>query len=156
MSSSHTLHIGLFGANGHQLRPGLSGNTRVVALAGLPGEGLDPSIRAYDSLDELIADPDVEPVKIIRAWSKPPCAFSAAKLDEILAAAAASGRAFREMAADPSSLVAPIQAIRRLVDDGTLGTIVHVQAHKSYPWHDRRPPDQAVDVADSQASNRRA
>ena len=33
----------------------------------------------------------------------------------------------------------------RLVDQGTLGTIVHVQAQKSYPWHDRRPQDTAVD-----------
>ena len=164
MPSNQPLHIGLFGTNGHQLRPDLSGNARVVAVAGSPAEGLDPSIRAYGSLDELLADSEVDlislcaPRRIEQAdqairclhagkhvLAEKPCAFSAAKLDEILAAAAASGRAFREMAAGPSSLAAPVQAIRRLVDDGTLGTIVHVQAHKSYPWHNRRPQDIAVD-----------
>ncbi len=64
MSSNHTLHIGLFGANGHQLCPALSGNTRVVAVAGLPTEGLDPSIRAYGSLDELLADPEVDLISL--------------------------------------------------------------------------------------------
>ena len=58
MLGNRVLHIGIFGANRRQLRPGLSGNARVVAVAGYPAEGLDPSIRAYGNLDELLADPE--------------------------------------------------------------------------------------------------
>jgi len=156
------IHIGLYGTNGHQLSPHLAGRARVVAVADYPSEGLNPPIRAYQGLEDLLADPEVNLVSLcstrrieqadhaiqcLRAGkhvlAEKPCAFTTNKLDEILTTAAVTGRAFREMAA--SELALPLQAIRRLVDKGTLGTIVHVQAHKSYPWHERRPQETAVD-----------
>jgi predicted dehydrogenase len=170
-NEQQVIRVGLYGTNGHQLPLGLSvpSGARVVAVADYPGDRLDAEevgrvVRSYDTLEALLADPEVDLVSLCSArrieqadqaiqclragkhvLAEKPCAFTEAKLDQILAAAARSGRQFREMAASTSSLPPPIQAIRRLVDDGTLGTIVHVQAHKSYPWHDRRPQETAVD-----------
>jgi predicted dehydrogenase len=156
------LHIGLYGTNGHQLPLDLPVRARVVAVADYPTSGLPESVRAYADLDEMLADPDIDLVSLCSArridqaghaiqalragkhvLAEKPCAFSAQTLDVILGVAAETGREFREMAA--SELAPPLQAIRRLVDEGTLGTVVHVQAHKSYPWHDRRPQETAVD-----------
>jgi predicted dehydrogenase len=158
----NTIRIGLYGTKGHQLPLSLPERARVVAVADYPTDDLDEGIRAYESLDALLADPEVDLVSLCSArridqadqairclragkhvLAEKPCAFTAQKLGEILDAAQASGRHFREMAA--SELAPPLQAIRRLVDDGALGTIVHVLAHKSYPWHSRRPQDTAVD-----------
>ena len=159
-----SIRIGLFGTNGHQLPLDLPPRARVVAVADYtlpePREG----IRVYDALDDLLSDPEVDLVSLCSArrveqaehamhclragkhvLAEKPCAFDAGTLDQILDTAGSCGRAFREMAASVSNLVPQIQAIRRLVDDGVLGTVVHVQAHKSYPWHDRRPQDIAVD-----------
>jgi predicted dehydrogenase len=160
--SASAIHIGLYGTNGHQLPLDLPPRARVVAVAQYPTAGLDPSIRVYDSLAAMLNDPEIDLVSLCSArrieqaqhaiqclragkhvLAEKPCAFSAAELDAILETAAKTGRSFREMAA--SELAPPLQAIRRLVDDGVLGTIVHVQAHKSYPWHNRRPQDAAVD-----------
>jgi predicted dehydrogenase len=168
-NNNHIIRIGLYGTNGHQLPLSLGGYARVVAVADYPSEQLEmakpaQAIRAYDSLQDLLADPEVDLVSLCSArrieqadhaiqclragkhvLAEKPCAFTPAKLDEILAQAERSGRQFREMAATNSSLPPPIQAIRRLVDAGALGEVVHVLAHKSYPWHDRRPVDIAVD-----------
>jgi predicted dehydrogenase len=168
-NDGQVIRIGLYGTNGHQLPLTLGGWARVVAVAGQATgelEMADPgqAIRAYDSLQDLLADPEIDLVSLCSArrieqadhaiqclragkhvLAEKPCAFTAARLDDILAEAKCSRRQFREMAASNSSLPSPIQAIRRLVDAGALGTIVHVLAHKSYPWHDRRPEDIAVD-----------
>ena len=162
------IRVGLYGTNGHQLPLSLSGYARVVAVADYPQERLDVveadrAMRSYDSLEALLANPEVDLVSLCAArrieqadqaiqclragkhvLAEKPCAFTEAKLDEILAEAERSRLQFREMAG-ASSLAPPVQAIRRLVDEGALGTIVHVQAHKSYPWHDRRPQETAVD-----------
>jgi predicted dehydrogenase len=157
-----TIRIGLFGTNGHQLRLDLPPRARVVAVADYALPEPKDDIRVYDTLEELLADPGVDLVSLcsarrveqadhaIRALragkhvlAEKPCAFDASTLDRILETARSCGREFREMAA--SELVPPLQAIRRLVDEGVLGTIVHVQAHKSYPWHDGRPQEIEVD-----------
>jgi predicted dehydrogenase len=156
------IRIGLYGTNGHQLPLKLPPRARVVAVADYPTEKLDPSVRIYENLSGLLADPEIDLVSLCSArrveqadqairclWAgkhvlaEKPCAFTASKLDDIVIAAAATGCAFREMAA--SELAFPLQAIRRLVDQGALGTIIHIQAQKSYPWHDRRPQDTGVD-----------
>jgi len=156
------IRIGLYGTNGHQLPLELPCRAQIVAVADYPDDTLSPGVRSCASLDELIAAPDIDLISLCSArridqeehairclrggkhvLAEKPCAFSAAGLDRILVEAASAQRAFREMAA--SELAPPIQAIRRLVDAGALGTIVHVHALKSYPWHDRRPQDAAVD-----------
>ena len=162
ISDTPQIRIGLYGANGHQLSAELEGRARVAAAAQVPPERLRPGIRVYPELDDLIADPEIDLISLCsprrieqeehairclrggkHVLAEKPCAFDAGGLDRILAAAQEAGRAFREMAA--SELNPPLQAIRRLVERGALGEIVHVQAHKSYPWHDRRPQETAVD-----------
>ena len=156
------IRIGLYGANGHQLPAALEGRAQVVAAALVPAERLAPGVRVYAGLDGLVADPEIDLISLCsprrieqeehairclrggkHVLAEKPCAFDAEGLDRILTAAEGAGRQFREMAA--SELAPPLQAIRRLVDDGALGEIVHVQAHKSYPWHDRRPQETSVD-----------
>jgi len=159
-----TIRIGLHGTNGHQLPLALPGTVRarIVAVADYPAAGLPEGVRAYPTLGAMLADPQVdlvslcsarrieqaeEAIRCLRAGkhvlAEKPCAFDAGTLDRIVETARQCGKAFREMAA--SELAPPLQAIRRLVNAGELGTIVHAQAHKSYPWHDRRPQDGAVD-----------
>ncbi len=161
----NTIRIGLYGANGHQLpfdeqaRP--CERARVVAVADYARD-VPEDIRRCDGLEALLADPEVDLISLCSArrieqaqqavqcleagkhvLAEKPCAFDVETLEEILNAARRCGRAFREMAA--TELTPPVQAIRRLVDGGALGTVVHAQAHKSYPWHLRRPQDSAVD-----------
>ena len=157
------IRVGLYGTNGHQLPLELPCRARVVAVAGYDrpvGEG----VRVHDSLQALLADPQVDLVSLCsprridqaryaiqcleagkHVLAEKPCAFDTQSLDYILAAVRRTGCAFREMAASNSDLTLPVQAIRRLVDHGALGTIVHVLVHKSYPWHDGRPQETAVD-----------
>lgn len=162
------IRIGLYGTQYHQLPARLPETVRARVVAAVFPEGsparagLPPDVRQPGTLDALIADPEIdlvslcsprrdaqaeEAVRCLRAGkhvlAEKPCAFDAPALERILAAARESGRQFREMAA--SELHPHVQAIRRLVDSGALGTVVHVQAHKSYPWTGRRPQDIGVD-----------
>ena len=158
-----TIRVGLYGTNGHQLPFQLPEQARVVAVSDYARE-VPKETRVYDDLNTMLGDPDIDLVSLCSArradqaqqaiqclkagkhvLAEKPCAFDAHTLDQIITTARQVGREFREMAASNSDLKLPIQAIRRLVDDGTLGTIVHVQAHKSYPWHDRRPQDINID-----------
>jgi len=156
------IRIGLYGTNAHQLPLHPCPRARVVAVADYPTKELDPEIRVYGTLKDMLADPEIDLVSLCSArrveqaghamqcleagkhvLAEKPCAFDVETLEKILATARRHNRQFREMAA--SELAPPLQAIRMLVDAGTLGTIVHVQAQKSYPWHDRRPQDPTID-----------
>ena len=162
--SKKPIRIGLYGTNGHQLPLTLPPHAQVVAVADYPAAGLDASIRVHDNLQHMLSDPDIDLVSLCsvrrieqaeqtilclqagkHVLAEKPCAFTVAELDRILAAAQKAGREFRAMAASNSNLAPSVQAIRKLVDQGVLGTITHVQAQKSYPWHDRRPQETAVD-----------
>jgi len=168
------IHIGLFGTNGHQLPLILPDNIRaqVVAVADYPKAALDEQLGAhtqarkalkeYLTLTGLLADPDVDLIALCsprrseqaahallclkagkHVLAEKPGAFTDEELDRLLDTAQRAGKQFREMA--DTMLELPIQAIRQLVDGGQLGTVVHVQAHKSYPWHDARPQDLETD-----------
>jgi predicted dehydrogenase len=161
------VRIGLLGWNGHQLPWVLPAAVRARVIGAVRDEAQGArawpdGVRRYADLDGLLADPEIDLVSLCSArrldqaaqalrcfaagkhvLAEKPCAFDVATLETLLAAARRSGRRLFEMAA--SELAPALQAIRRLVADGTLGEIVHVQAHKSYPWHARRPADEAVD-----------
>lgn len=165
--NSHVIQIGLYGFNGHQLHVDLPENVRarVAGAATGPGESereFPEGVKVFPHLDAMISDPEIDLVSLCSArrqdqaeeairclkagkhvLAEKPCAFDTATLERILKTAEENNRVFREMAA--SELHPSIQAIRRQVESGALGTIVHVQAHKSYPWHDRRPQDMGVD-----------
>ncbi len=162
-----SIKIGLYGFNGHQLKVDLPEHVRarVIAAATGPGDGereFSDTVRVYPGLDTMAADPEIDLISLCSArredqaddaircltagkhvLAEKPCAFDTDTFERILKAADEHSQVFREMAA--SELHPSIQAIRRQVDSGALGTIVHVQAHKSYPWHDRRPQDIGVD-----------
>lgn len=123
---------------------------------------LHQGIRSYGSLDELLADKEIELVSLcsprradqardaiacLRAgkhvYAEKPAALSEADLDEILRVAAENGREFHEMA---GTIFTPeLLAIREVVRSGKLGTIVQVFAQKSYPFFRGRPKEEAID-----------
>jgi len=163
--------VGLYGTNGHQIHGQLADHplARLVATAAFDRSALpeplraDRAVRHYGTLEEMLADPAVELVSLcsprrrdqaaeaircLRAgkhvYAEKPCAMAEGDLDAILAAVAETGRQFREMANGVAE-TQPFLAMRRVVEAGTIGTVVQVLAQKSYPWHDRRPQDEDVD-----------
>lgn len=166
-----TIAIGLYGTNGHQIHNELADGARgrVVATAAFDRSALpealrsDESIRHYTTLEELLADAEVdlvslcsprrrdqaeESIRCLRAgkhvYAEKPCAVTEEDLDAILAAVAETGCEFREMANGVAE-TQPFLAMRRVVEAGTIGTVVQVLAQKSYPYHDGRPQDEDVD-----------
>lgn len=165
------VRVALYGDNGHQIHDLLATRqqqARLTAIAAFPRERLppalrrDPAVREHATLDDLLADPQVDLVSLcspcrrrqagdaIRAlragkhvYAEKPCAFTEPELDAILAAAQTAGRMFREMAG--TAFEQPYLAMRGVVQSGCLGRIVQVIAEKSYPYHDRRPQDEDVD-----------
>jgi predicted dehydrogenase len=168
------LNIGLYGINGHQVPAKLpeSIRARVAAVAGYPSERLDEAfgadsperkaVKEYATLEELLADPFIDLVSLCspmrstqaadarkcleagkHVYAEKPAALTDDDLDALLETTTRTGKHFREMAG--SFLEPPIQAIRRAVERGELGTIVHVQAQKSYPWYEGRPQDHDKD-----------
>ena len=168
MPAPAPLRVGLFGLNGHQVIRQLVNHPRAtlvataaVAPAALPGE-LQRGVTHHDSLDALLADDRVDLVSLcsprrvdqaqhavaaLRAgkhvYAEKPCALNEGDLDAVLAAARASGRVFHEMAG--TVFDQPYRAMRDAVRAGAVGEVVQVHAQKSYPWHDRRPHDEAID-----------
>ncbi len=165
-----TFGIALYGTNAHQIQgllrdyPGI----RLVAVAEFPPERLPADLPGRDqvrfcqNLEELLADGSIDlislcsprrseqpehAIRCLRAgkhvYAEKPCALNEPELDSILSAATASGRKFREMAG--SAFEQPYLEMRRLVAAGEIGEVVQVFAQKSYPYHDGRPRDEAVD-----------
>ncbi len=163
------LGVGLYGLNGHQIHAALAAHPRaeLVAVAALPEAALAglpaaAGIRRYADLAGLLSDPRVELVSLCsprradqttdairclaagrHVYAEKPCALSEAELDAVLAAAAAAGRTFHEMAG--TVFEQPYWAMRQLVRAGRIGDVVQVLVQKSYPWHEGRPQDEAVD-----------
>lgn len=147
----------------------LNGNqARLVATAAVPGDKLppelrdDPSLRAYDTLDELLADPEVnlvslcsprradqaaDAIRALRAGkhvlAEKPCALTEEDLDAIIATSIETGKVFHEMAG--TAFGQPYYAMREVVQSGRLGEIVQVIAEKSYPYYDERAQDEELD-----------
>jgi predicted dehydrogenase len=165
-----TVALGLWGGNGHQIHRQLGNypRLRLVALGGfdpdterdLHSEFPDASVCA--DLNELLAVPGLQLVSLcspmrseqadhaiaaleagIHVYAEKPCATTEADLDRILAAAGRSSATFHEMAGTVCEQ--PYWGMRQLVQDGVIGEVVQVSAQKSYPYHDGRPLDEAVD-----------
>ncbi|TBL72418.1 Gfo/Idh/MocA family protein [Paenibacillus thalictri] len=165
------LGVGLYGNNGgHQIHRELSCHplAKVVAIAGLdtdlltPEQQADPDIRVYETLERMLDDKRAQlislcsPVRALQAdeailcmsrgkhvYAEKPCALNERDIGRLLETAAATGRQFREMAG--TAFEQPYLAIRELVKSGVIGEVVQVFAQKSYPYHDGRPQDEAVD-----------
>lgn len=166
ISAAEPVGLGIYGDNGHQLSPARLAahpHARLVAVAAysrnLPA-GL--KIAKYDTLDALLADPSVQLVSLCsprrgdqardairclaagrHVYAEKPCALTEKDLDEILAAAAKSGREFHEMAG--TVFAQPYFEMRRAVRAGEIGEVVQVLVQKSYPYGSRRPQDESLD-----------
>lgn len=157
------IRLACYGLNGHQVHrsPQLAGLAEVIGTVGIADPAGAPGKR-YADLDALLADSAVELVSLcsprrsdqardaircLRAGkhvlAEKPCALSEADLDAILAAAAASGCRFREMAG--SERTPHYAALRELIASGSIGAPFQVLVQKSYPWHADRPQDEAID-----------
>jgi predicted dehydrogenase len=162
--------IGLYGANGHQIGQLLVGNPRakLVAVAGMDRAALpepcrqDQSVAVYASLADLLSDRRVELVSLCsprradqaadailclesgrHVYAEKPAALTEPDMDRVLATACGRGLLFHEMAG--TAFEQPWHAMRREVSRGAIGRVVQVLVQKSYPYHDRRPQDEAVD-----------
>jgi predicted dehydrogenase len=157
--------VGLYGSNGHQVRPDkvLSHpHARLVAVAGIRPSTLPESVKRYGTLDELIADPAVEIISLcsprradqardaIRAltagkhvYAEKPSALTERELEEVLAAAKQSGKEFHEMAG--TAFAPNYAAMRKVVRDGKVGDVIQVLVQKSYRYGAARPQDEGID-----------
>ena len=166
MNTTRRIRVGLYGTNGHQVQHAVAkqADAELTAVAGFAAEAIPPGLqpKVCGSLDELLAIEEVElislcsprrcdqgrdAVKCLRAgkhvYAEKPCATTEADLDSILLAARETGCHFHEMAG--TVVEQPYMTLRRAVRSGAIGEVVQVLAQKSYPWHDRRPSDEAVD-----------
>lgn len=169
--STTPVRIALYGTNGHQIQNMLVDHpigtcvaTAAFDRARLPEPLLeDESIRHYDTLDEVLADDEVDLVSLCsprradqaaqaircmeagkHVYAEKPAALTERDLDAIIATAHNTGKVFHEMWTG-SAMAQPYYAMRQVVQAGTLGEVVQVLVQKSYPMHDRRPQDEDVD-----------
>ncbi|MCD6287118.1 MAG: Gfo/Idh/MocA family oxidoreductase, partial [Anaerolineae bacterium] len=165
------IRIGLYGTNGHQIQNALVEHPlgKCVATAAFDHARLpeqlqaDHGIRHYDTLDEMLADDEIDLVSLcsprrrdqaqeaIRSlqagkhvYAEKPAAMTEADLNAVIATAHRTGQAFHEMWTG-SAMAQPYVTMRQIVQAGTIGTVVQVLAQKSYPMHDRRPQDEDID-----------
>lgn len=164
------LGAALWGDNGHAIHSKLSclPRLRLLAFGGFQGEGREilraeyPRARECGSFGELLAVPGVEWVSLcsplrseqagqalealaagVHVYAEKPVATSEEDLDRLIAAAGRSKATFHEMAGTVCEQ--PYWAMRKLVADGMIGEVVQILAQKSYPFHDGRPRDEAID-----------
>lgn len=160
------IKVGLYGSNGHQIQKILTGNplAELYAVADFPQnlipQGTNPII--YSTLDELIADKNIELVSLCSSrrrdqadhaircmeagknvYAEKPCAMTEKDLDNLIETSRRTGMAFHEMAG--TAFEQPYLAMRKIVQEGKIGTVVQVFAQKSYPYFDARPQDEDID-----------
>ena len=169
-----TLKLAFFGTNGHQPTGMVAKAERVkvVGAADMPEETLAGcrkrmpdaygEARLYGSLTELLDGAGADLISIcsarrdeqhehivqaleagVHVYAEKPVATTMAGLGAVRAAAERAGRQVQLMT--PMMYSPAFLEIKGLIDDGKLGDVVQVFAHKSYPYHDRRPQDTGVD-----------
>lgn len=164
------IKVGLYGMNGHQIQSLLIDNpaAELVAAAAfdksrlLPEQRENRGIRIYDSLDKLIQDKEVQFISICspsrrnqteevirclnagkHVYAEKPCATEEADLDKIIEVSRRTGYRFHEMAG--TAFEQPYLAMRNIVNQGLIGTVVQIFAQKSYPYHAQRPQEKNMD-----------
>ena len=164
-ATSKKIGVGLYGSNGHQIRPAKfvdHPHASLVAVAGLRQNPPSETVKRYATLDELLADPAVELVSLCspkradqvrdaircleagrHVYAEKPSALTEADLDLILAAARRAGKQFHEMAG--TAFTPHYGAMRQLVRDGAIGEVVQVFVQKSYRYGQQRAQDEAID-----------
>lgn len=158
------IRVGAYGVNGHQIHRLLATHSRaeLAAVAAFPDADCPPGCRRYATLDELVADPDIDLVSLCsprradqaadavkclqagkHAFGEKPSALTEAGLDAVVAASLETGYQYHEMGAQVFG--SPYREMKAEIQAGAIGTVVQVLAQKSYPWGKWRPGDEAVD-----------
>lgn len=168
------IKIAFYGTNGHQISYLVKDlrRARLVGVAGVEEEAFEkwksemPDAYAhaglFGSLDDLLEKSGAELVSIcsprrdaqhldivealeagLHVYAEKPLATTLEGLASIEEAARRTGREVRSMTG--TIYEAPFRAMRQLVAEGKLGTLVQVFAQKSYPYHDGRPQDRGID-----------
>lgn len=164
------IRVGLYGINGHQIHEQLAGNplASATAIAAFPEErlpdalGADPSLRRCGSLEEMLAQPDLDAVSLCsprrvdqardailaleagkHVLAEKPCALTEEDLGAIVETSRRTGKFFHEMAG--TAFDQPYYAMRMAVQAGIIGEVVQVIGEKSYPYYEGRPQDEFVD-----------
>ncbi len=165
MAAPQKLRVALYGSNGHQLSFARSNHpdAQLVAVAALkPTTTIPEGVKRYETLDQILADPNVDIVSLCsprradqardairclqagkHVYAEKPSALTEKELDAILAAAKRAGKEFHEMA---GTAFAPDYApLRKLVREGAIGEVVQIIAQKSYRYQQTRPQDEGID-----------
>ncbi len=169
-SRKSSVNLALWGDNGHQIHHQTDKYPRLrpIAFGGFSQELTGalterwPESIVCQTFDELLAVPGLELVSLcsprradqashtiaaleagISVYAEKPCAVSEPELDLILTAAEKSPAIFHEMAGTVCDQ--PYWAMREAVLQGMIGEVVQILAQKSYPYHERRPTEEAVD-----------
>lgn len=161
------IRAAVYGDNGHQitLLKELENDPRIriIAAAACTKTEFAPDVRIYDTLEELLEDPQVdmvslcsprrkgqaaEAIRCMRAgkhvYAEKPCAFTEEELDEIIAVSKETGCKFHEMAEMEYKDV--YETLIRLVKEGAIGEVVQIFTQKSYsPNLENRPQDEEID-----------
>jgi predicted dehydrogenase len=161
------IKVGLYGLRGHQihplfLKPEPHPLAQLTAVAGFGDKQMPEGVRAYETLDELLADPEVELVSLCspfrsmqaadaakalnakkHVYAEKPVAMTARELDAIIKAAKTNERHFHEMGG--VQFQQPYKTMHEIVKSGVLGEIIQIHGQKCYPWTERRPTDENVD-----------
>ena len=162
------IRVGLYGANGHQIVHKLTDHPDAIPVAAAKLSDaamrtLPPSVRVYESLEDMLRDPELDVVSLCspkrshqagdaivclkagkHVYAEKPAALSEPELEAVLEAARESGKEFHEMA--DTVFHEPYWSVRQLVRSGKLGQVVQVYVQKSYPlrpWV--RPQDEDTD-----------
>jgi predicted dehydrogenase len=169
MNTQGKIRVGLYGTEGHQIHAALENHphAELAAVAAFKPEACPPwfarqGVKVLGSLDELLAEPDIQLVSfcspfkdeqgehIIRclqagkhAYAEKPCCMDEPTLDRILETARRTGRRFHEMAG--TAWEEPYATIRETIASGAIGEVIQIHAQKSYPWTAWRPADERVD-----------
>ena len=165
VAAEKKIGVGLYGSNGHQLRADSLAkhpHARLVAVAGVRATTLPEGVKRVASLDELIANPDVQIISLCsprradqardairclaagkHVYAEKPSALTERELDELLAAAKKAGKEFHEMAG--TAFAGNYAAMTRVVREGGIGDVIQVLVQKSYRYGAARPQDEALD-----------
>lgn len=163
--AARKLGVGLYGSNGHQLRPDKLAShphARLAGVAALRSAPAGADFQRYATLDAMLADPAIELVSLCsprradqakdairclqagkHVYAEKPSALTERELDEILAVAKQSGKQFHEMAG--TVFVHPYHSMRQQVAAGAIGEVIQILVQKSYRYGATRPQDEAID-----------
>ena len=156
------LGVGLYGANGHQIQHLLHDHPHAKLIGYAAFDNPPAYGRRYETLEAMLQDDGISLVSLCsprraeqaehailcmkagkHVYAEKPCAFTEADLDRIMETAAATGMRFHEMAG--TAFEEPYWSIGQIVQSGQIGEVIQILTQKSYPYHDRRPQDEAVD-----------